>query len=304
MGKLEVFMWKINFFVLAACALAADPVKFTETLYPEWGQTFEVTKEILSEKTEHQDLVIFENSKFGRVLALDGIIQLTEADEPVYHEMVVHVPLFTHDNPTSVLIVGGGDGGILRETLKHSSVQRVVLVEIDSSVIELSKKYFPKVSNGGFSDPRVEVVIQDASQFVKDSKESFDVIFCDSSDPIGPSAVLFTKEFYGDCKERLCKDGIFVNMSGVPFLQKYEQVLTLQNASPHFNHVKFYLAPVPSYVGGFMALGFASDRDYQVPEEVLKERLGDLGPSLYYYTPAIHKASFALPNFMIKQLSD
>ena len=290
--------------ILAVSLLAADPAWYAETLYPEWAQSFEMTHEILREKTEHQDLVIFENPMFGKVLALDGIIQLTEADEPVYHEMMTHVPLLSHEHPSSVLVVGGGDGGILREVLKHPSVQRAVLVEIDSSVIELSKKYFPSVSDGAFEDPRVEVIIQDAAQFVKSTNESFDVIICDSSDPIGPSAVLFTREFYGDCKQRLRDGGIFVNMSGVPFLQKQEQALTFQNCSPHFSHVKFFLAPVPTYVGGFMAMGWASDRDYQVSEETLKERLGDLGDSLFYYTPAIHKAAFALPNFVIKQLAE
>ena len=172
------------FLLLATCGLCADPVNFVETLHNDWGQSFTVSKEILHEKTEHQDLLIFDNPTFGRVLALDGIVQLTEADEPVYHEMLAHVPLFTHDNPTSVLIVGGGDGGMLREVIRHPSVTRAVLVEIDSSVMELSKKYFPKVSNGAFDDPRVEIIIQDASQFVKVSEESFDVIICDSSDPI------------------------------------------------------------------------------------------------------------------------
>ena len=228
----ENFMIKTGcFLLLATCGLCANPVNFVETLHNDWGQSFTVSKEILHEKTEHQDLVIFDNPTFGRVLALDGIVQLTEADEPVYHEMLAHVPLFTHDNPTSVLVVGGGDGGMLREVLRHPSVTRAVLVEIDSSVMELSKKYFPKVSNGSFDDPRVEIVIDDASQFVKTSNELFDVIICDSSDPIGPSAVLFTSECYGDCKSRLREGGIFVNMSGVPFLQEHEQILTLQNCS-------------------------------------------------------------------------
>ena len=262
-------MLKIGGFLFAVCALAAEPVTYTETLYPEWGQSFEISREILREKTDHADLVIFENPVFGRILALDGIVQLTEADEPVYHEMLTHVPLLTHENPTSVLIVGGGDGGILREVMKHSSVQKVVLVEIDPSVIELSKEYFPKVSNGAFDDPRLQIVIQDASQYVKSTEESFDIIICDSTDPVGPGAVLFTSEFYGDCKGLLNKDGIFVNQNGVPFLQKDELALTYQNRSPHFKHVGFYVAPVPTYVGGFMAFGWASDRDYQVSEKVL-----------------------------------
>lgn len=296
-------MWKFSAFACAASLVAADMPTYTETLYPEWGQTFEISKEILREKTEYQDLVIFENLRFGRVLALDGVIQLAEADEPVYHEMMVHVPVLTHGSVTSVLIIGGGDGGILREVLKHPSIQKVVLVEIDASVIELSKNYFPKVSNGGFDDPRVEVIIQDASKFVKTADASFDVIICDSTDPIGPGAVLFTSEFYGDCKGLLSEGGIFVNQNGVPFLQDGELPLTYQNRSPHFKHVGFYIAPVPTYVGGFMAFGWASDRDYQVSEEVLRERLGKLGDTLHYYTPAIHKASFALPNFMLRQFN-
>ncbi len=286
--------------VLASCSLFADASRFSETLYPEWGQFFEMSDKILFEKTELQDLAIFENSKFGRVLSLDGIIQLTEADEFVYHEMLSHVPLYSHENPKSVLIVGGGDGGMLREVLKHKTVERAVLCEIDASVIELSKKYFPKVSNGAFENPRAQVLIQDAAKFVKETEEKFDVIIVDSSDPIGPSAVLFSSEFFGDCKARLNEGGIFVNMSGVPFLQKHEQEMTLESATPHFKHVGFYLAPVPTYVGGFMALGWASDTDYQVSEEVLRERMGD--ESYSYYNPAIHKASFALPNFMIRQL--
>jgi len=148
------------------------------------------------------------------------------------------------------------------------------------------------------------VIIQDASKFVKSSNESFDVIICDSTDPIGPGALLFTSEFYGDCKGLLREGGIFVNQNGVPFLQDEELALTFQNRSPHYKYVRSYVAPIPTYVGGFMALGWASDRDYQISEEVLKDRLGKLGDSLFYYTPAIHKASFALPNYMLKQLEE
>jgi spermidine synthase len=273
-----------------------------ETLYPDWGQAFSIEQELLREKTEHQDLVIFKNPMFGRVLALDGVIQLTEADEAIYHEMLSHVPLLSHGSPSSVLIIGGGDGGVLREVLKHPTVERAVLVDIDPSVIALSKKYFPKVSNGAFLDPRVEVIIQDAALYVQTSEDVFDVIICDSTDPIGPGEVLFTSEFYGHCKERLREGGIFVNQNGVPFLQKEELALTFKNREPHFKNVSFYAAAVPTYVGGFMALGWASDKDYQVSEDTLQSKLNQLNGSLFYYTPAIHKASFALPNYMIQQL--
>ena len=273
---------------------------FTETLYSDWGQTFEVDHEILHEKTAQQDLLIFENRTFGKVLALDGVVQLTEADEPIYHEMLVHVPLLTHGNVTSVLLIGGGDGGSLREVLKHRSVERVVLVEIDPSVIALSKHYFPRVSNGAFDDPRVEIVIQDGAEYVENVEEQFDCILCDSTDPTGPGAVLFTESFYGGCKARLKDGGIFVNQNGVPFLQPEELALTLKNRSPHFKEVGFYVAPVPSYAGGFMAFGWASDRG-QVSLETVQERFDALSLNTFYYTPEIHLASFSLPRFMLQK---
>lgn len=254
-------------------------------------------KEVHHEKTELQDLIIFDNAYFGRVMALDGVVQLTEADEPIYHEMMTHVPLLTHGNATSVLVIGGGDGGSLREVLKHPGVKRLVLVEIDPSVIELCKKYLPGLSKGAFEDPRVEVIIQDASEYVKEKGELFDVIICDSTDPIGPGQVLFTQEFYGGCKSRLKERGIFVNQNGVPFFQKEELEMTMENRSPHFKNVSFYVAPVPTYAGGFMAFGWASDTDYHLSEEVLKKRFESLGISTFYYTPQIHRACFALPNF-------
>ena len=295
--------WKINALVAAAGALFAKESAFVETLYSDWGQTFTSSREILREKTDFQDLVIFENALFGRVLMLDGVVQLTEADEPIYHEMMTHVPLLAHGKASSVLVIGGGDGGILREVLKHSSVKRVVLVEIDSSVIALSKKYFPKVSNGAFEDSRVEILIQDAAEYVKSAKEQFDVILCDSTDPVGPGEVLFTSEFYGNCKKRLQERGIFVNQNGVPFLQKEEISLTLKNRSPHFRHVGFYVAPVPTYAGGFMAFGWASDRDYEgIDESLLQSRVEALNLSFFYYTPKMHKAAFALPQFVLKQM--
>lgn len=287
--------------MLISMLLAIAPAQFTETLYPAWGQTFTIDKKILQEKTELQDLLIFENDYFGRVMALDGVVQFTEADEMVYHEMMTHVPILTHGNVSSVLVIGGGDGGAIREVLRHPNISRIVLVEIDPSVIELSKTYFPKMSKGAFDNPRVEVVIQDAAEYMKERDERFDVIICDSTDPIGPGKVLFTEEFYGDCKNHLKEKGIFVNQNGVPFLQKEELKMTWENRRPHFDHVGFYIAPVPSYVGGFMAFGWASDTDYQVSEAVLQERFNQLEIETYYYNPSIHKASFALPQFILKE---
>lgn len=272
---------------------------FQETLYPDWRQTFSVDQIIFQEKTDFWDLAIFENKLFGKVLALDGIIQLTEKDEYAYHEMMVHVPLLTHPNPKSVLIVGGGDGGILRETLKHKNLEEIIQVEIDEAVIDLSKKYFPKISDGAFENPRARVVIQDAAKFVKETKERFDCIIVDSNDPEGPAKVLFTEEFYGNCKRVLKAGGILVNQNGVPFLQKQELAMTGKAREKHFKHVTFYLTSVPTYVGGLMALGWASDKKYNVSKKELKKRFSQIEGKLRYYTPSVHKGSFALPQFML-----
>lgn len=281
--------------ILAAGLLSG----YQETLYPEWAQEFAMDQMIHQEKSEFWDLAIFENSRFGRVLAIDGRIQLTEKDEFIYHEMMAHVPILAHGEVKSVLIIGGGDGGTLREVLRHESLEKVILVEIDPSVIDLSKKYLPTVSQGAYDNPRAKVVIQDAAQYVKETAEKFDVIICDSGDPEGPAKVLFSTEFYGDCKKILKPNGILINQNGVPFMQKNELKLTQDNRQPHFRNVTFYVAPVPTYVGGFMAFGWASDKRYKVSEKVLQQRLAKVKGKMHYYTPAIHKAAFALPQYML-----
>jgi spermidine synthase len=286
---------------LIATSLIAEQPRFLETLYDSWGQSLGISEEIVRHKSNEQDLVLFQNPMFGRVLALDGVIQLTEADEAIYHEMMVHVPLLSHDHPKSVLVIGGGDGGSLREIVKHPQIERIVLVDIDEAVITFSKKYLPKLSNQAFEDPRITIVIADGAKFVAECKDTFDVIICDSTDPIGPGEVLFTSEFYGDCKKLLNKNGIFVNQNGVPFLQQEELTKTLNNRKPHFKNVGFYTATVPTYVGGPMAFGWASDKKYRVTESVLQQRIEKLRTKdFFYYTPAIHKASFVLPNYMLK----
>lgn len=276
---------------------------YDETLYPEWRQTVRIDEILIQEKTELQDLTIFENSRLGRVLGLDGVVQTTQADEYVYHEMMVHVPLISHGHAEQVLIIGGGDGGILREVIRHKKVKKVVMVEIDGSVVDLSKKYLPTLSNGAFSDPRLELVITDGAKFVKETEERFDVIICDSTDPIGPGAVLFTQEFYGDCKNILKKDGIFVNQNGVPFLQPSEIKDTYQRRRPFFQDVGFYIAAIPSYFGGFLAMGWATDNtSYRnLTTQEIQERLQGIEGELKYYNAEIHSASFALPNFIKKQ---
>ncbi|HSX26075.1 MAG TPA: polyamine aminopropyltransferase [Chlamydiales bacterium] len=291
----------LRILLLLSATLYAD--RYLETLYPEWGQSFEMKTIIHQEKSDFWELSIFENPLCGRVLAIDGIIQTTEADEAIYHEMMAHVPLLAHGHAKSILIIGGGDGGLLREVLRHTTVQKAIVVEIDPSVIELSKKYLPSLSQGAFSDPRAQIVIQDAAKYIKETKDTFDVILCDSTDPTGPGKVLFTTEFYGDCKKKLKSKGIFVNQNGVPFFQKSELKLTQENRAPHYKNVRFYLAPVPTYVGGFLALGWASDTLYKVSEKTLQKRMKNVRGKMKYYTPAIHKAAFVLPQYVLDALN-
>nr|WP_221236952.1 polyamine aminopropyltransferase [Roseospira goensis] len=269
-------------------------------MYPGWRQVFAVDRIVHRERTEHQDLVIFESPVFGRVLALDGIVQITEGDEYMYQEMMVHVPVIGHGDARRVCIVGGGDGGCLREALKHPQVEPT-LVEIDAGVVEFSKRWLPSIGKAALEDPRSRLVIADGVDFMRTTDETFDVIIIDSTDPQGPGAVLFTQEFYAACHARLTERGVLVTQNGVPFTQGAEVTTSwhrLRGAG--FADVAFYGVPVPSYVGGFMALGWASKdpatRDLSA--ETVTDRVAGLDLHTRYWTPEIQRACFALPQYI------
>ena len=277
---------------------------FEETLYtaPEgqgYAQKFRVERIVHRRKTEFQDLVIMDTAYFGRVLALDGVVQTTERDEFVYHEMLVHVPMFAHGAAKRVLVIGGGDGGILREVLRHP-VESATMVEIDPDVVDLCKEYLPGLSAGAFEDPRTRLLIDDGVRFMADSDESFDVIIIDSTDPIGPGEVLFTEAFYGDCKKRLNPGGILVTQNGVPNFQDEEVTNGYRRMRPHFADVGFFLAVVPTYVGGFMAMGWATDDPNLrlLTKDALAKRYAALGIETRYYAPGVHVGAFELPPFI------
>ena len=279
-------------------------MRFQETLYDEWGQNFQKGKILFEAQTYHQHLIIFENPRFGCVMALDGIIQTTEADEFIYHEMMVHVPMMTHVNPSRILIIGGGDGGILREVFRYSSVEHVTQVEIDPAVIDMCVKYFPNHSQGAFDDPRLNLVIDDGASFVRKNTQDFDIIITDSTDPIGPGEVLFKPSFYQDCSRALRGEGILVTQSGVPYMQGDEVTNTYQRWKPHFQTRRFYLTPVPTYAGGSMAMGFASKNQLDLPTLAhLKTQYGPL-TNLKYYTPEVHLGAFSLPKYVGDLLVD
>lgn len=269
-----------------------------------YTQRFQVSRVIHREKTDFQELAIFDNPAFGRVLALDAIIQTTERDEFIYHEMLVHVPLLAHGRAKRVLIIGGGDGGVLREVLRHE-VDHVTMVEIDGRVIDLCREHLPGLSAGAFDDPRARVLVDDGIRFVAETAETFDAIIVDSSDPVGPNEVLFTNAFYADCRQRLTPGGVLITQSGVPFLQRGEVIDGYKRLQPHFADVGFYVIAVPTYVGGFMTLSWASDDTdlRHQTESVLAERYAAAGLETRYYSPAVHKGAFALPPY-ISRLMD
>lgn len=275
-------------------------IYFDETLYKSWHQSFRIDRVLYRDKTDYQDLVIFQTPEFGRVLALDGIVQLTEADEHIYHEMLAHVPVLAHGGVSDVLIIGGGDGGVLREVLKHP-VKSATLVEIDRGVIDLCREHMPSVSDGAYDDPRTEVIITDGVKFVAETDRRFDVIVVDSTDPVGPGKVLFTQEFYRSCQRCLKPGGILVTQNGVPFTQADELRETHRDRRAIFKDASFFVAAVPTYVGGFMALGWGSDEPAHRAQgaDVIRPRFEAAGLRTRYYTPELHVGSFALPQYIL-----
>lgn len=280
--------------------MATDDKKFTESLYTDWQTQYGSIETCFDSATDFQRIVIFNNPHVGRIMMLDGVTQTTEADEFIYHEMISHVPILAHGNVSEVLIIGGGDGGVLREVLRHRIVQRCTMVEIDPGVVALSKQFLPKHSAGAFDDPRTNLVFGDGAAFVKDSSDTYDVIIVDSTDPIGPGEVLFQDTFYASARKRLNPGGILVTQNGVPFMQPDELKNTIAHLKHLFADASCYLATVPTYVGGPMALGWASDETSHrtVPLAKLELRFMQAGFKTRYYTPAVHQAAFALPVYI------
>ena len=228
---------------------------------------------------------------------LDGVVQLTEKDEYIYHEMLVHPAMFAHGDVNDVLIIGGGDGGAAREVLKHKDVN-VVQVEIDEKVVKFCNEYLPKISMGAYDDPRHSLEICDGAQFIKETDKKFDIIIVDATDPIGPAKVLFEDQFYANCKKVLKEEGILVTQNGVPFFQGDELKNTVSSFKRLFKHATCYLANVPTYVGGPLAFGWGTDNmntKLNMPT-VLSTRLKKSDLDLKFYNEEVHRAAFALPN--------
>lgn len=267
---------------------------FTELQNEDLTIGLRVAKTIHSEETPYQQLDVYETNQYGRLLVLDGCVMTTDKDEFVYHEMLAHVPLHTHPNPENVLVVGGGDGGIIREVVKHPSVKRAVLAEIDGAVVEASKKYFPHIASG-LGDPRVDVQIVDGIKYVEEHANTFDVILVDSTDPVGPAVGLFSKTFYESVFDALKADGLFAAQTESPFVNQDLIRRVYGDINKTFPITELYLAHIPTYPTGMWSFTMGSKTHR--PEAVKEVRVSDTK----YYNLGVHHAALALPNF-VKEL--
>ncbi|MDV2886930.1 polyamine aminopropyltransferase [Alkalihalophilus pseudofirmus] len=266
---------------------------FTEKQTERFGITAKIKRTLHSEKTDFQQLDVVETEEFGNMLVLDGMVMTTEKDEFVYHEMVAHVPLFTHPDPKHVLVVGGGDGGVIREVLKHPSVERATLVEIDGKVIEYSKKYLPSIA-GALDDARVDVQVDDGFMHIAKAENEYDVIMVDSTEPVGPAVKLFEKGFYEGISRALKEDGIFVAQTDNPWFHKDLITQVQRDVREIFPITRLYTANIPTYPSGLWTFTIGSKK--HDPLEVADERFHEIETK--YYTKDLHKASFALPKFV------
>jgi len=266
---------------------------YTEKQTESYGITAKIKETYVREQTDFQDLAMIETEEWGTMLTLDGMVMTTVRDEFVYHEMVAHPALVTHPNPQRVLVVGGGDGGVIREVMKHPKVEKAVLVDIDGKVIEYSKKYLPQIA-GELDNPRVEVIVNDGYMHIHDHKNTYDVIMVDSTEPVGPAVELFTKGFYQGIYDALKEDGIFVAQTDNPWF-KAELIRTVnRDVKEIFPIVRVYCANIPTYPSGLWTFTMGSKK-YD-PLAVDEAAIPDF-PSKYY-TARLHKAAFVLPRFV------
>lgn len=271
---------------------------FTEAHTGNASFSIKIDKQLYSEQSEYQRIDVFESFEFGRVLSLDGFLMLTERDEFIYHEMIVHVPMAVHPKVENVLVIGAGDGGVARELCRYEEIQRIDICEIDERVVEVCKKWLPQTACG-FDDPRINLIYQDGLKFVRKVENEYDLIIVDSTDPFGPGEGLFTREFYGNCFYALKEDGIMVNQHESPFYE--EDAIAMQRAHKRivesFPISRVYQAHIPTYPSGHWLFGFASKK-YHPVKDMDEKRWWDRGFKTKYYNTNLHKGSFYLPNYV------
>lgn len=264
--------------------------------------SIKVEKQLHSEQTEFQRIDILESKEFGRFFTLDGLMMVTEKDEFIYHDMIVHVPMATNPNIRNVLVIGAGDGGTIRELTKYNSIKNIDMVEIDERVVEVCKKYLPQTACK-FDDERVNLFFEDGLKFVRNKENEYDLIIVDSTDPFGPGEGLFTKEFYGNCYKALKEDGILVNQHESPYYESYAKSMMDAHEKIHglFKIHRVYQAHIPTYPSGHWLFGFAS-KEYDPVKDLKADVWNGLGIETKYYNTDLHVGCFALPNYVKKML--
>ena len=270
-----------------------------ETLYPDikLGLKGEL---IYKEKTAYQDMKIYRTEKYGNAFFIDGAIQTTEKDEFIYHEMMTHPVMLLHPNPKKVLIIGGGDGGILREVLKYRSVKEAVLVEIDERVIDLSKKYLKSICKNSFNDKRTDVVIADGAEFAEKTEKKFDIVIIDSPDPVGVATILFSQKFYKTISSLLTEKGLIIRQTGSTTTQEKELRKNWKILTKIFPNLWLHLVAIPTYIGGFFSLTAGSFSLNLLNEDMseIEKKFRQLEIKTRYYNPYIHMASALLPEYV------
>ncbi len=277
---------------------------FSESHTPNVKLSIRVDRQIYSGKSEFQRIDVFESPEFGRFLVLDGYMMLTEKDEFIYHEMITHVPMAVHPDVKDVLVIGAGDGGVIRELTQYPEIRHIDMVEIDPLVVEVCKKYLQKTACR-LEDPRVSIHYEDGLKFVRSKKEEYDLIIVDSTDPFGPGEGLFTREFYGNCFKALREDGILVNQHESPYYT--EDAIACQrthkNIVQSFPISRVYQAHIPTYPSGHWLFGFASKK-YHPLKNLDEIRWNMRGIATRYYTTTLHKGAFYIPAYVEELLKN
>lgn len=277
---------------------------FTEKQTENVGFSIKVSRQLFSKKSDFQKIEIFDSEEFGRFLALDGIMMLTEKDEHIYHEMIVHPAMAVHPRAKDILVIGAGDGGVLRELARYKSIKHIDVVEIDKDVVEAAKEFLPQTACG-FKDPRIDLHFEDGVRFVRRKSDCYDLIIVDSTDPFGPGEGLFTKEFYGGCNKALKKDGILVNQHESPFYKDDAAAMarTHKHIFKRFPIAKVYQAHIPTYPSGHWLFGFASKK-YHPLKNLNSDKWNALKIKTRYYNTNLHLGAFALPTYVEEMLKD
>ncbi|MCI1958044.1 MAG: polyamine aminopropyltransferase [Clostridia bacterium] len=277
---------------------------FSERHTPNVKLSISIDRQLFSGQSEFQRIDVFDSKEFGRFLTLDGYMMLTEKDEFIYHEMITHVPMSVHPAAKRILVIGAGDGGVVRELTRYTAVECIDMVEIDPLVVQVCREYMPKTACR-FDDRRVNIIYEDGLKFIRSKENEYDVIIVDSTDPFGPGEGLFTREFYGNCYKALKEDGIMVNQHESPFYEADAQACQRAHKRivESFPISRVYQAHIPTYPSGHWLFGFASKR-YHPVHDLDAVRWDMLGIKTGYYTPRLHVGAFALPAYVEELLRD